>query len=250
MVLDKVKEDLDNYTSTAEKWGNHILTCTKAEFNLKEKSEEAFRDMAISARQYYHVYEDNSKLGYNIEVVNPKNAWKLTTPDKKYTSDVTGRNQGAYAARTVQVMEFSEIIELVPDLTKEEIDHLRSALQDYGLINVRESNLGNPNVEPGVESIKFDTYDPLVLARRMMIESEMKENNDSLKDFLGLSSNVSAFGYKYVVVTAYWISKKRIGKLTYIDELGNEQTTLVDEHYVSGTMPSEVSLEWGWINQW
>ena len=111
-------------------------------------------------------------------------------------------------------MEFSEIIELVPDLTKEEIDHLRSALQDYGLINVRESNLGNPNVEPGVESIKFDTYDPLVLARRMMIESEMKENNDSLKDFLGLSSNVSAFGYKYVVVTAYWISKKRIGKLT------------------------------------
>lgn len=49
--------------------------------------------------------------------------------------------QGAYAAGTVQVMELSEIIEAIPDLTKDEIDHLRSSLQDYGLINVRESIL-------------------------------------------------------------------------------------------------------------
>jgi len=47
----------------------------------------------------------------------------------------------------------------------------------------------------------------------MMIESEMKENSDDLRDFLGLTSNVSSFGYKYVVVTAYWISKKKIGEL-------------------------------------
>jgi len=41
----------------------------------------------------------------------------------------------------VQVMELSEIIESIPlVLLKEEIDHLRSSLQDYGLINVRESN--------------------------------------------------------------------------------------------------------------
>jgi hypothetical protein len=206
--------------------------------------------MLISAREYYHIYEDNSKVGYNIEVANPKNTWFLTTPDRKYISDPTGRAQGAYAAGTVQVMELSEIIESVPDLTKEEIDHLRSSLQDYGLINVRESNLGNPNVTPGIDSVTYDTYDPLVLQTRMIIESEMKENNDGLKDFLGLTSNVSSFGYKYVVVRCYWLSKKKIGKLIYLDELGNEQSTLVDENYKSGTVPTEQSLEWGWINQW
>jgi len=84
----------------------------------------------------------------------------------------------------------------------------------------------------------------------MIIESEMKENNDGLKDFLGLTSNVSSFGYKYVVVRAYWISKKKIGKVIYIDDLGNEQSMLVDEDYKSKTIPTEVSLEWGWINQW
>jgi hypothetical protein len=250
MTMDQVKDELDSYTSIAEKWANHILTCQKAEFNLKEKSEDAFRDMLISAREFYHIYEDNSKLGFNIEVANPKNTWFLTTPDRKYVSDPTGRAQGAYAAGIVQVMELSEIIEAIPDITKEEIDHLRSSLQDYGLINVRESNLGNPDATPGIDSVQYDTYDPLVLQTRMIIESEMKENDDGLKDFLGLTSNVSSFGYKYVVVRAYWISKKKIGKLIYLDEMGNEQSMLVDENYKSKTIPTEVSLEWGWINQW
>jgi len=250
MTLEDVQDQLDSYTSVAEKWANHILTSQKAEFVMKEKSEDAFRDLLISSREFFHIYEDNSKLGFNVEVANPKNVWFLTTPDRKWISDPTGRAQGAYAAGIVQVMELSEIIETFPDISKEEIDHLRSSLQDYGLINVRESNLGNPNATPGIDSVTYDTYDPLVLQTRMIIESEMKENNDGLRDFLGLTSNVSSFGYKYVVVRAYWISKKKIGKLIYLDELGNEQSMLVDENYKSKTIPTEQSLEWGWINQW
>jgi hypothetical protein len=250
ITLEQVKDQLDSYTSVAEKWGNHILTAVKAEFNIKEKSEDAFRDLCISARQFYHIYEDNSKGGFNIEVANPKTTWFLTTPDRKYVSDPSGREQGAYAAGTTQVMEISEIIETFPDITKEEIDHLRSSLQDYGLIDVRESNLGNRDVSPGIDSITYDTYDPLILQERMIIESEMKENNDGLKDFLGLTSNVSSFGYKYVVVRAYWLSKKKVGKLIYMDELGNEQSVLVDETYKSGNIPTQISLEWGWVNQW
>ncbi len=249
-TLQEVKDELDNYTSIAEKWANHVLTAEKAEFVIKEKSEDAFRDLLISSREFFHVYEDNSKTGFNVEVANPKNTWFLTTPDRKWISDPTGRNQGAYAAGTVNVMELSEIIESIPDLTKDEIDHLRSSLQDYGLINVRESNLGNPNAIPGNDSIQYDTYDPLVLQTRMIIESEMKQNDDGLQDFLGLTSNVSSFGYKYVVVRSYWISKKKIGKVIYTDELGNEQSMLVDEDYKSKTIPTEISLEWGWINQW
>lgn len=250
ITMEQVKEELDSYTSVAEKWANHTLNCNKADFHIKEKSEDAFRDLLISAREFYHIYEDNSKLGFNIEVANPKNTWFLTTPDKKYISDPSGRSNGAYAAGTVEVMEISEIIEAFPDLTKTEIDHLRSSIQDYGLINVRESNLGNPNVTPGEDSVVYDTYDPLVLQTRMIIESEMKENNDGLRDFLGLTSNVSSFGYKYVVLRSYWISKKKIGKVIYEDEMGNEQSALVTEDYKSGDMPTQLSLEWGWINQW
>ena len=249
MAFSEVQDQIDSYTSVAEKWANHILTSCKAEFNIKEKSEDTFRDLNIASREFYHIYEDNSKLGFNVEVANPKNIWFLTTPDRKYISDPTGRAQGAYAAGMVNVMELSEIIETFPDLTKDEIDHLRSSLQDYGLINVRESNLGNPNVTPGIESVQYDTFDPLVLQTRMLIESEMKENSDTLKDFLGLTSNVSSFGYKYVVVRAYWMSKIKVGKVIYLDELGIEQSQIVDENYKKGTIPTEISLEWGWANQ-
>lgn len=250
MTLDEVKDDIDTYTSVAEKWANHILTAQKADFNIKQKSEEGFRDLGIGAREYFHIYEDNSKVGYNIELTNPKNVWSLSTPDKMFISDPTGRAQGAYAAGTVTVMEFSEIIESIPDITKEEIDHLRKGLDDYGILNVRESNLGNSNVTPGIDSIKYDTYDPLVLQERALIEGDMRENSDGLENFLGLSSNVSTFGYKYVVVRAYWISKKKIARVRYLDELDNIQTILVDENYVSGTIPTEIDIEWGWINQW
>lgn len=250
MTMEQVQEQLDSYTSVAEKWANHTLTCAKAEFNIKEQSEDAFRDLCIANREYFHIYEDNSKVGYNIEVANPKNTWFLSTPDRKYISDPSGRARGAYAAGTVHVMELSEIIESIPEITKDEIDHLRSSLQDYGLINVRESNLGNPNAIEGQESIQYDTYDPAILQTRMIIESEMKENNDGLQDFLGLTSNVSSFGYKYVVVRSYWISKVKIGKVVYTDELGNEQIILVDETYKSMDLPTQTSLEWGWINRW
>lgn len=249
LTLEEIEDDLIDYTSQAEKWANHVLTAVKAEFNLKELSEEAFRDLMIAAREFYHIYEDNSSTGFNIEVLNPKLTWYLTTPDMKYTTDVSGRNKGAYASGTVKVMELSEIIESVPELTKAEIDHLRKGLEDYGLMNAREGSIGR-DIKPGIDSITYDTYDPLVLQTRMLIESELKENNDELKDFLGLTNNVSSFGYKYVVVTSYWISKKKIGELTYMDEISGEpQTMLVDENYKPGSDPTEISIEWGWVNQ-
>jgi len=250
MTLEEVQEQLNDYTSIAEKWSNHVLTAHKAGFNLKEKSEDAFRDLVITAREFYHIYEDNSKIGFNVQVANPKNVWNLTTPDKKYVSDPSGRNQGAYASGLVEVMELTEIIESSPDLTLEEINHLRTSQQDYSLISTRESNLGNSSVKPGTDSIVYDTYDPLVVQSRMLIEGEMEENADSLSDFFGAADNTSAAGNKFVVVTAYWASKRKVGRLTFLDQMENEQTMLVDELYISGTIPTEISLEWGWLNQW
>jgi hypothetical protein len=250
LTMNQVQDQLDTYTSVAEKWANHQLTASKMEFNVKQMSEDAFRDLLISSREFYHIYEDNSKSGFNVEVSNPKNTWYLSTPDYKYTSDPSGRNQGAYAAGTVKIMELSEIIESCPELNEEEIKHLRTSLQDYGLINVRESNLGNPNVEPGIDSITYDTYDPLVLQERQMVEAEMQENGNSLENFFGQPENVSAFGYKYSVVVAYWVSKKKIARVEFEDELGNIQSMLVDENYVSGAIPTQTNIEWGWINQW
>lgn len=247
LSLQQVEDQLLNYTSQAEGWSNHILKALKMEFNMKEKSEDALRDLLISAREFYHLYADNSRLGFNVEVVNPKNAWFLTLPDRKYISETSSRG-GAYAGGIIEVMELSEIIEKL-DMTKEEIDHLRDGVKQFNLLNVRESNLINTR-NVGINSVTYDVYDPLVLQERLKAESFLKENNDELKDFLGLSNNVTAYGNKYAVLTAYWISKKKTGLVTFLDEKGVEQTIRVDEHYVEGSIPTEISVVWGYINQW
>lgn len=239
MTMDKVSEYLTDYTSVAEKWGNHVLEAMKMQMNMKEISEDCFRDLLICAREFYHIYETNSKLGIGVENLNPKNVWFLTLPDKKYMKD-------AFAAGTVHVMELSEIIERF-DLSKKEIDHLRKGVRELSLFSPRESNFENPNVS-GWDSIKYDTYSPLIVQQRLLVESMLKENVDPLNDFLGLSSNVNTFGNKYVVVQAYWCSKKKVGRLTFKDAEGVEQTTLVDESYKR--IPNEVSIEWNYVNQW
>jgi hypothetical protein len=239
LTMDKVSEYLTDYTSNAEKWGNHVLEAMKMNMNMKEISEDCFRDLLICSREFYHIYENNSKLGVGVENLNPKNVWYLTLPDKKYLKD-------AFAAGTVHVMELSEIIERF-DLTKKEIDHLRKGVRELSLFSPRESNFENPTVS-GWDSIKYDTYSPYIVQQRLLVESMLKENVDPLNDFLGLSNNVNTFGNKYVVVQAYLCSKKKVGKLTFLDEEGVEQTTLVDESYKK--IPNEVSIEWNYINCW
>lgn len=250
-TMKSVEEELDSYTSVAEKYSNNILECQKIDFSMKEKSEEAFRDLLITAREFYHIYEDNSKLGYNVEVVNPKNEWHLSTTDKKYTSDPTGRAQGAYAAGTIQILELSEIIEIVPDLTKEEIDHLRSAPANFQMLNLR-SNMGTNNT--GSNSIEYDVADPLVLQHNAMVENSMEDNDDrSLDNFLGIKSSANhnyQQGSKFVVIRGYYISKRKIAKLVYLDEDQTPQSRLVDDSYKSKDTPTEISLDWGWENCW
>lgn len=246
LALDKVEEYMTSYTSMGESWGNHMLTALKMDLNTKEQSEEAFRDLLVSAREFFLIYEDNSKRGFNSKVINPKNQWSLGTPDMKYTSGASGHQNVPYANGTVEVMEISQIIEEFQDLTLEEIEHLKKSSQDYGLLNVRESNLFNNKTGP--DSITYDTYNRLVLQERMIIEGEMKENRDELKDWLGLSNNVGVFGQKYTVVRAYWNSKKKVGLLNYLDEDGQPQNMLVDENYKKS--PNQIGeVEWGWVNQ-
>lgn len=247
MVVEEVQDMLTDYTSLGERWGNHMLSALKAEFNTKEKSEEAFLDLLKCAREFYHIYENNSKTGFNVKVENPKNVWWKGTPDTKYTSAASGEAGTPYAIGTVHVKEISEIIEECPELSEEEIKHLQKGMQNSMLMDGRTSNLFT-NAE-GINSIHYDTYSRLIQQERMILQSEMgNEWRDDLNHWSG-NNNAFSFGYKYVVVTAYWNSKKKMGELVYLDEEGEEQTVLVDETYKEGS-PNEVSITWGWVNQW
>lgn len=242
LTQEKIKDYQSSYTSTAEKWANHTIASLRREFSIKEKSEEAFRDLLVVNSEYYHIYEDKSKTGFAVDVCNDKEVWFLTTPNKKYTTE-------GYAGGLVQIMELSEILNKV-SLPIDEIEHLREQATTSFFPNARKSNLLVG--QSGTNSVTYDTYDPLILKTRMEMESELQSNDrQQLDSFLGnISPNLGTFGNKFVVVTAYWISKKKTGLVTYIDQHGVEQSELVDENYKEGSHPQEISVEWGYINQW
>lgn len=246
MTFENAKDLLTDFTSIGEQWGNKMLTALKAEFNIKEKSEEAFRDLTTCSREFYEIYEDSSKTGFNVRAVNPKNVWWKGTADTKYMSGVSGESSVPYCLGTIHVKEISEIILEFPEITKEEIDHLKLAMQNSLLMRGKESNLFSDKT--GINTIHYQTYNPLIYQERMVEQSLFgNEFKDNLTHFLG-GSNAFSFGYKYVVIKAYWHSKKKVGRLIYTDEDGNPQSTLVDESYKKS--PNEISIEWGWVNQW
>jgi len=244
-ITSKIEDLLTDYTSLAEKWGNHILAALQIYFNIADKSSDAFSDLLTCARQFYEVYEDTSKIGFNIRVHNPKNVWMVGVQDIKYTSGVSGDRGTPYAIGTIHVKELSEIIEEFPQLTIEEIEHLREIQNEYLMQNAK-TNVGG--TKTGIDSIIYTTYDRAVYQERQFAESQIQDSyNHILSDF---QMNASSFaqGYKYVVVKAYHCSKKKIGSLTFLDEEGNPQTILVDETYEAS--PNEISIEWGYVNQW
>lgn len=242
LSAEKVKEYMVSYTSEAEIWAANMIQALKVEFNMKEHFENGFRDLLICNKEFFHNYEDKSKTGFKSEKVNPKNVGWLTTPDKKYIKD-------AYAAWVIEIMELSEIIDKF-DLSEEEIMHLRKYAMQAFFPYSRESNLYTG--ETGENSIKYNPYDPLVLQERNYLEARMTADGQQRLDglFGNAAPSVGTFGNRFVVVTAYWKSKRKIGLLTYVDIDGNVQSVEVDDSYKDGDHSQQLSIEWKWENQW
>jgi len=242
MTQEKMKEYMSTYSSQGELWAANMIHALKVEFNTKEMFENGFRDLLICNREFFHNYETKDKTGFKAEKVNPKNVWWLTTPDKKYIKD-------AYAAGIIEIMELSEIIDKY-DLTEDEIEHLRKYAMMAFFPYSRLSNLYTNDT--GIESIKYNPYDQLVLNERNRMEAEMgNENRQDINGLLGNAApSVGTFGNRFVVTTSYWKSKRKVGLLTYIDKDGTEQSVMVDDNYKDGMHPQELSIEWKWENQW
>ena len=137
-----------------------------------------------------------------------------------------------WAIGTIEVLSMSEIIERY-NLTGEEVEHLNTrALQ----------NLRNNEYSPLAPALP-DPQDPL-----------WQLTFENVGDFAngGIDTNVFSFNsqHAFTCVTAYWQSKKKIFKRTYLDEDGYQQEMFVSEDYKMDKEIGDVSLEELWINEW
>lgn len=244
-AFEEVSRQIENYSSTAEEWGNLMLEALKVVFNMKEISEDCFNDLLHSGRENYHIIETNeNSLGFKVVCENPKNTWKMTTPDKKY-------RKHDFANGTIHVMEMSQILDEFPWLTEKEIKHLRKYSEQFAPFGAQESNL-NKSIT-GQDSITYNTYDPLIEQMREYMTAALDVDGiNPLDDIFGLTQNNASFGNKFAVVRAYWKSKIKVGKLTLqYPDMPEPVIELVDENYKNNSHPYQVDkIEWQWANQW
>lgn len=232
VTAEKVEEELSNFTTLYERWGNRMLEVMKVMFNIKQLSEDSFADLLKTGRERYHIYEDNSELGFNIKNVNPRNIFRIRGSESKYTKDdaVTG---------IIEIMDISEIINTF-SLTKRDVDRLRKGKE----LDKHTSKGGT-----GINSISYNAKMDFWKDQLAELDApDVFEEVDILEDFL--MNDKYYHNNRYQVVTTYIQAKPLIGKLTYIDADGVEQVDYVDENYKSGDHPQQIDLEWRYYNKW
>ena len=221
----QIQNEILDYTSVAEEWGNKVLNALRYHFNFKAQSQESFLDFLITGQEYHHFYPDNSRMGFNYKVENPSNVWYLANRNAHYTSD-------CWAVGTIEVLSLTEIVDRYT-LTAKEIDHLE----------VR-----------AVQNLRNNEYSPMSPALPNPNDPLWQLTFENVGDFAngGIDHNVFSFNsqHAFTVVTAYWQSKKLIYKRTYLDEEGFQQEMFVSEDYKFDKKLGDVTLEEIWVNEW
>jgi hypothetical protein len=221
----RIQNDILDYTSAAEKWGNKVLNALKYHFNFKEKSAQSFLDFLVTGKEFHHFYPDNSRIGFNYKVENPSNVWYLANRNAIYTSD-------CWAIGTIEVLSMSEIVDRY-NLTGEEIEHLNNR---------------------ALQNLRNNEYSPLAPALPNPNDPLWQLTFENVGDFAngGIDHNVFSFNsqHAFTVITAYWQSKKLIYKRTYLDQDGYKQEEFVSEDYKFDKTAGDISLEETWINEW
>jgi hypothetical protein len=234
LTAEQIATKIKSYTTVAEQWGNKAISVLKHYFNLKDKSEEGFKDLLVCSREFHHIYPDKSRFGFSYKTENPRNVWFLGHANAKYTTD-------CYAVGTIEYLNISDILARY-NLTKEETDHLiKNTTDNIPSLGFKSSF---DIKATGIDSIHYNTVPPnfeqlKVEQHAKMIEGELGVTNQGYQTY-----------NNYIVVRAYWQSKRKIGKLDYLDESGYMQSKLVDETYIFDEDSGDLNIEWTYENQW
>lgn len=212
MPPDKIEEYISKeYLEPKEKKANKILDRLMFEQRILDKKTDSFKHGLLSDEEHAWVGDINGHLA--IKVLNPLGMFYHKSPDVKYIQE------GDYAGYRTR-MSVSDIIDTYKNMSKEDVDKLLNDTQ------MSDST-------PGREM----TYD---------------FPHTSL-EFLGHpgTNKEGAYGYAAIhdmdVFHVEWRSQRKVGFLTYLDEMGEEQTTIVDESFKIKNLPGMVSLEWDWV---
>jgi len=247
-----------SYSDIGEEWGNKKINVCKDYFNTAEKSEEAFKDLLVTSKEFHHFEMNESPLGFEYEVLNPRTVWYLGHPNIKYI-DTT-----AYVVGFIDRYDLTYILNKWK-FTEDEVEHLLRMQSNTGYGPMPTTGAEGT----GINSIHYNVFNPLAYRQNLLNPGIITpDKNDIMYNYPSFGQYGNSAYEKFVCVKGYFQSKKKFGKRCYFDEEGNKQYMFVDETYepllkpkfkawvkddddkIGDNLESGELVEWTYANEW
>lgn len=215
------------YQDIREKMGSDILAYFFMEQKLKEKFSRGFADALISGEEIYR--SDIIAGSPVITKCNPLNIFVYGMGESPYIDDADIIIEDSYMPVGSIIDEFYEY------LTPGDIDELENK-------NNRTSGTGQRGTG---DTLNYKNQYPTLSTDIFTTEPINVDTSENRNRFGGYHDDAGNIRVTRVV----WKSRRKIGKLTYYDESGLQQSMIVDENFKANEQYGE-TIEWLWINEY
>lgn len=227
--LQKLNKYLNyDYQDIRELNATRLLTYLYKDQELKTKFNAGFLDGLISAEEIYCC--DIISGEPIMRKVNPLNLYTLRSGDSHFIEDSDIIIEFSYES-------IGRVIDMFYDeLTPKEVDDLESG-------HSLKSETNSPLNHRSANAI----FDLSTLAQERNGQDGLVEvNSNADQSYTGGTYDTEG---NVKVTRVVWKSRRKLGKLKYYDEEGNEQEKIVDENYKAEKEKGE-EIKWIWVNEW
>ncbi len=127
----------------------------------------------------------------------------------------------------------------------EVIDRYYEYLKPSEIDDLEQGHLWNK----GISVVNYSANSPILLSEMTEMDSDtgalIEVNTKAMKYFGGAYDTAGNIR----IVRIVWKSLRKLGKLKYYDQDGDEQETVVDENYTPDKARGE-EITWFWVNEW
>lgn len=224
---EQIEEDLKNFTKFKnfeyqdhrERMATQVLTYLHSHLRLDNLFAKGFKNALISSEEIYQV--DIIAGEPTLRVVNPMNIHTVRSGESNYVEDADIIVISTYMSPGQVIDDYHD------ELTPSEIDDIESGLAKN---TTAESGL-SIGYKPDL-AIRMDEAIDLAVLENDLGYGSPFDNNGNIR-----------------VTRVYWKSLRKMKKVKYYDEAGDEQWDLFDEHYKIDKSAGEEE-EIIWINEW
>jgi hypothetical protein len=213
-----------NWKDANELTASRLLSYIYKEQNLKKKFNDGMIDHLVAGREIYRLDDINGEV--SVEKCDPRQIHALG-----YTNDF--RIEDSDIVIQIHYVPVGKVIDEFYDfLSDDDIKYLEGGIavkKDEGVLNY---SYVNPRL---YFPVNLSDDDP----RLLEVDNEMANYG-----YVGPFDDKGNIR----VVRTRWRGRKKLGKLTYIDESGDEQSDWVSEYYVPDEDRGE-SVKWKWVNE-